>query len=137
VFGEKEFNLVVSPIHPLFRRHKGPFNAGLTDGALSAQVFGEKEFNLVVSPIHPLFRRHKGPFNAAADPHGGSLGKGEGAAGKAAFSQLPPAEPLQRTHFQGGVESFAGEAVFTPHLARFRPKLLAKPCQTYPKWSNC
>jgi DNA-binding transcriptional LysR family regulator len=94
VFGEKEFNLVVSPIHPLFRRHKGPFNAGLTDGALSAQVFGEKEFNLVVSPIHPLFRRHKGPFNAAADPHGGSLGKGEGAAGKAAFSQLPPAEPL-------------------------------------------
>jgi hypothetical protein len=31
--------------------------------------------------------------------------------------------------FREGANRFEGEAVFLPHLARLRPKLLAKPCQ--------
>jgi hypothetical protein len=42
--------------------------AGLTGGALSAQVLWGKKFNLVVTPIHPPSRRHQGPFSSTAPP---------------------------------------------------------------------
>jgi hypothetical protein len=37
VFGEKEFNLVVTPIHPPSRRHQGPFSAGTPERGANAQ----------------------------------------------------------------------------------------------------
>jgi hypothetical protein len=102
VFGEKEFNLVVSPIHPLFRRHKGPFNAGLTDGALSAQVFGEKEFNLVVSPIHPFLGDIKVLSMLQQTHTGAALAKGRAQRAKLPFRSFPRPNRYRERIFREG-----------------------------------
>jgi hypothetical protein len=49
VFGEKEFKLVISPIHPPSRRHQGPLRGSAPRGA------GDREIDLLVAAVADAF----------------------------------------------------------------------------------